>query len=117
MATTLEFNDILQSGQIETSGDVDYVVKVEATGLKPKTHYAYRFKTCDGGKTSLIGRTKTLPAEDDEVKQGVKIAVYSCVNYVEGFFNVYGMSACKEFVDYVLHLGYVGSPTLPRPIC
>ena len=41
--------------------------------------------------------------EDSE--QPIGLAVYSCSNYPNGYFNAYGNSARKDHVDYVLHLG------------
>jgi PhoD-like phosphatase, N-terminal domain len=49
------------SGQAFTSYDVDFTVKVEASGLKPDTQYWYRFSDCTNPKsTSPIGRTRTF---------------------------------------------------------
>lgn len=111
ISPTKDFANITDAGETVTTGDIDYTVKVDAQGLEPKTHYYYRFGSCgDGGESgdrgwSEVGRTKTLPAPDDPVQEGIKIAVYSCSNYAAGWFNVYGMSARKDSVDYVLHLG------------
>lgn len=110
ISATEDFMSVVDGGETETSGEVDYTVKVEAKGLRPFTTYWYRFRACGapaGGEVSEVGRTKTIPAEDDEVPGGLRFAVYSCANYAEGYFNAYGNVARKDSVDYVLHLGYV----------
>lgn len=114
ISTSSHFSNITNSGQTHTSGDVDYTVKIIADGLSPWTYYWYRFQSCDGAVVSDVGRTKTLPAEDDPVNDGARLAIYSCSNYAEGFFNVFGMSARKDSVDFVLHLGdYIYEMPLP----
>jgi alkaline phosphatase D len=51
----------VNSGQAFTSYDVDWTVKVEATGLKPDTKYFYQFADCTNPSTiSTVGRTRTL---------------------------------------------------------
>ena len=78
--------------------------QVEAGGLQPFTTYYYQFSVCGTNKTSPIGRTKTAPAENDNV-QNIGLAVYSCSQYQNGYFNAYGNAARKDNVDYVIHLG------------
>ncbi|KAH0610669.1 uncharacterized protein H6S33_012196 [Morchella sextelata] len=116
ISATEDFMSIADGGETETSGEVDYTVKVEAKRLRPFTTYWYRFRACGAsGEVSEVGRTKTIPAEDDEVPGGLRFAVYSCANYAEGYFNAYGNVARKDSVDYVLHLGdYIYE--LPLPI-
>lgn len=101
-----KFENILDNGETETSGEVDYTVKIEAGNLQPFSTYYYRFKSCDGKIVSDVGRTKTIPSEDDDTVEKLRFAVYSCANYAEGYFNAYGNVARKDSVDYVLHLGY-----------
>ncbi|KAL1638335.1 hypothetical protein SLS56_000143 [Neofusicoccum ribis] len=96
--------NVVTSGQAYTSSDIDYTVKVEATGLQPFTQYYYQFVVCDSDNSSPVGRTKTTPAPGDHVSN-VSIAVYSCSNYPFGFFNAFGNSVRKDSVDYILHLG------------
>jgi len=50
-----------------------------------------------------VGRTKTAPAENSETPLG--LAIYSCSNFPNGYFNAYGNAARKDDVDYVVHLG------------
>lgn len=107
ISDTEGFKRIFDSGEIETSGEVDYTVKVEAGNLQPFSTYYYRFKSCDGKIISDVGRTKTIPSEDDDTIEKLRFAVYSCANYAEGYFNAYGNVARKDSVDYILHLGYL----------
>ncbi|KAL8772471.1 MAG: hypothetical protein Q9209_002423 [Squamulea sp. 1 TL-2023] len=106
----------VSSGRAYTTGDIDYTVKVEATGLTPFTTYRYQFTVCGSNNTSPEGRTKTAPAEDANIDQ-VKLAVFSCSNYPVGYFNAYGNAARKAQQDYVVHLGdyiYEGATQGPR---
>ncbi|KAK3489867.1 PhoD-like phosphatase-domain-containing protein [Neurospora crassa] len=93
-----------RSGKAYTTSDIDFTVKVEAHGLKPWTLYNYQFNVCGSNNSSPVGKTKTAPAENDEVDE-VKLAVFSCSNHAKGFFNVYGNAARKGKHDYVVHLG------------
>ncbi|KAI0176326.1 PhoD-like phosphatase-domain-containing protein [Hypoxylon sp. FL1284] len=103
--------DVVSSGEAYTTSDIDYTVKVEATGLQPFTTYNYQFTICGSNKTSPVGRTKTAPPVDGNVSE-LRFAVFSCSNYPNGYFNAYGNAARKDEQDYILHLGdyiYEGS--------
>ncbi|KAI8964710.1 phosphodiesterase/alkaline phosphatase D precursor [Daldinia sp. FL1419] len=105
IGTTALLKDVVDSGRVYTSSDIDYTVKVEAKKLQPFTTYYYQFKVCNSKNASPIGRTKTIPSSNDEVSEPVRLAVYSCSNYPFGFFNAYGNPVRKDSVDYVIHLG------------
>ncbi|KAL5363030.1 PhoD-like phosphatase-domain-containing protein [Aspergillus floccosus] len=93
---------VVTKGRAYTTSDIDYTVKVEADGLKPFTTYWYQFNVCNSRVVSPMGRTKTAPkGRTDEVK----LAVHSCSNYPNGYFNAYGNVVRKDNVDYVVHLG------------
>ncbi len=52
----------IDSGEAFTSWDVDFTVKVEATGLKAESSYWYQFADCTApNSTSVVGATRTLP--------------------------------------------------------
>ncbi|KAJ8520400.1 hypothetical protein ONZ45_g2760 [Pleurotus djamor] len=52
----------VNSGDAFTSYEVDYTVKLEATGLQPDTTYFFQFHDCLNPQSlSPIGRTRTLP--------------------------------------------------------
>ncbi|KIW55151.1 hypothetical protein PV05_07456 [Exophiala xenobiotica] len=104
IASDNKLSSVVDSGTVYTSSDVDYTVKVEATHLSPFTQYWYQFTVCNSNQTSMVGRTKTTPAPNDNVS-GINLAVYSCSNFPFGFFNAYGNPVRKDSVDYVIHLG------------
>ncbi|KAJ9093940.1 hypothetical protein QFC20_007026 [Naganishia adeliensis] len=96
----------VSSGYAFTSYDVDFTVKVEATGLKASTYYSYQFANCaKPEQKSAIERTKTAPAKHGTNLETQKFAVYSCSNWPNGFFNAYRAPVDHQDVDYVLHLG------------
>ncbi len=99
VATDAAFTDIVSQGQTRTGPKKDFTVKVDARGLKPDTRYFYRFMA--EGTTSPTGRTRTLPGAGT---QHARMAVISCSNYPQGFFNVYKELAGRD-VDMILHLG------------
>ncbi|KAH7406864.1 phosphodiesterase/alkaline phosphatase D precursor [Phaeosphaeria sp. MPI-PUGE-AT-0046c] len=104
VASDKDLADVVDSGTVYTSSDVDFTVKVEAKNMKPYTTYYYQFAVCNSNNTSPVGRTKTTPNADDDVTE-VGLAVYSCANYPFGFFDSYGNVVRKDSVDYVVHLG------------
>ncbi|KAF2259358.1 hypothetical protein CC78DRAFT_537194 [Lojkania enalia] len=104
VATDEGCENVVDSGIVYTSSDIDYTVKVEAKGLQPFTTYYYQFAVCGSDNKSPLGRTKTTPNADDDVTK-IGVAVYSCSNYPFGFFNAFGNPVRKDSVDYVIHLG------------
>lgn len=99
LARDEDFAEVVSRGQTQTGPDRDYTVKVDATGLEPGQRYFYRFLS--EGIESPVGRTRTLMAGglDD-----VRLAVVSCSNFPQGYFNVYHAIAERE-LDAVVHLG------------
>ncbi|KAL9049370.1 MAG: hypothetical protein Q9162_007249 [Coniocarpon cinnabarinum] len=105
VSETRDLQAPVASGTAYTSSDIDFTIKVEASGLSPYTQYYYQFNICNSANnTSPLGRTKTTPGPDDDVDH-VGLSVYSCSNFPFGFFNAFGNSARKDSVDYVVHLG------------
>jgi len=100
VATDTAMTSIVQQGFFTTDSARDYTVKVDVTGLQAGTTYYYMF--AHGGRNSLRGRTKTLPAGN---VSRLKFAVVSCSNYEAGFFNGYGRIAERHDLAAVLHLG------------
>lgn len=88
------------SGVLITDASSDYTVKVDATGLQPNKFYFYQFQA--NGYKSVVGRTKTAPANDVD---SLRFAVVSCANYESGFFNVYKSLKERNDFDAVLCLG------------
>ncbi|RZG45018.1 alkaline phosphatase D family protein [Acinetobacter wuhouensis] len=98
IATDDKFNQIINTGKVQTTKAQDFTVKVDADKLKSGQAYYYRFKF--GSVISTVGRTKTLP----ETTSSVQFAVCSCSNYPAGYFYVYREMA-KQEVDAIIHLG------------
>jgi alkaline phosphatase D len=93
-----DFSTIVQSGDVSTSPEKDYTIKVDVAGLRPGTTYYYRFKALEA--TSPTGRTKTLSQQPNQIQ----LAIVSCSNWEFGYFNAYGALA-KNNLDAVIHLG------------
>lgn len=97
----------VQNGNVKTTEDVRFAVKVEATALQPYTQYYYRFQSCEGPDlgVSPVGAFKTLPAEDAEVDR-LRLAVFSCSNLPFGYFTAYKNAAGNaDRLDYIQHVG------------
>ncbi|TAE22240.1 MAG: T9SS C-terminal target domain-containing protein [Candidatus Kapaibacterium sp.] len=102
LATDTAFSRIAKSGEMRTNAERDYTVKVDVTGLEADKTYYYRFIGL--GQRSIIGRTKTLPA-DTAQNPHVRVVIMSCSSYPHGFFNAYARIAERNDLDVVLHLG------------
>jgi alkaline phosphatase D len=100
IATDVDFANIISNGEMLTNQAHDYTVKVDAINLIAGTQYFYRFTA--NGKTSVTGKTKTLP---EGAVSSAKLAVLSCANYPAGYFNVYNLTNTMDDLDAVLHLG------------
>ena len=92
------FAKIIAKGAAMAQPDLAHSVRVKVDGLAPGRHYWYRFMA--GDATSMIGRTKTLPANPDVVR----FATASCQHFEQGFFVAYDRMIEDE-PDFVLHLG------------
>ncbi|AZG74816.1 alkaline phosphatase D family protein [Shewanella livingstonensis] len=100
VATDSDFTQLVTNGQMTTTKERDYTVKVDAVGLEAGQQYFYRFKA--GNTVSEVGQTRTLP---EGSVASVKLAVMSCANFPAGYFNVYEMAAQQNDLDAVVHLG------------
>ncbi|KAK7466976.1 hypothetical protein VKT23_004039 [Stygiomarasmius scandens] len=102
---------IVDSGQAFTSYDVDFTVKVEASGLKPDTEYHFQFSDCSSpSSVSPIGKTRTIPNPNtpaNQVNNGhpLTLAVFSCSQFQAGWFNAYGFAAHNTSAQFFVHLG------------
>lgn len=93
------FEDRVAAAYYETGPERNYTFKVEAGGLEPATTYYYRWKAL--GRTSSIGRTKTMPVDAARLR----FAVASCASYGFGYFHSYREIAERADLDLVLHVG------------
>ncbi|KAI9216484.1 PhoD-like phosphatase-domain-containing protein [Blastocladiella britannica] len=102
VATDVDFKNIVKTGAVVTSSEVDFTVKVDATGLQPETKYFYRFLS--GGVASPVGKTKTLMLADAKV-DSFKAAILTCSNMPHGYFHAYGAIARDDSIDVAIHVG------------
>lgn len=92
--------DVVAAGQSEATAATDHSVKVDVTGLEPRTRYWYAFEAC--GERSVVARTQTLP---EGAVERIRFAQCSCAKFNAGFFNGYARIAERDDLDFVLHLG------------
>ncbi len=98
VASDQAFDKVVNSGNVKTSQDKDFTVKVDVERLKPGTYYYYRFKYKDS--YSITGRTKTLPENTSKFR----IAVVSCQNFGAGYYTAYKY-IIKDNPDLIVMLG------------
>jgi alkaline phosphatase D len=112
VALDQNFNQIVRSGFVFATPMLAHSVHIDADGLAPDSWYFYRFRVGDDW-TSPIGRTRTLPAEDSSPER-YRIALASCQNYKDGYYNAYAYLQREEvelvaFVgDYIYESGEAG---------
>jgi alkaline phosphatase D len=95
-----DFATRLAVGTFTTTADRDWTLTVDQTELEPGTTYYYRFSAL--GRTSPIGRTRTLPAGPTD---RFRFAACACSNYGAAYFHLYRHIAQRADLDLVLHLG------------
>jgi alkaline phosphatase D len=94
------FAAIVASGSAEASAARDYTVKVDAVGLAAGTAYWFRFEAL--GAASPVGRTRT---QQGPGAARLRLAIASCANITQGFWNAYAAIAQRGDLDAVVHLG------------
>jgi alkaline phosphatase D len=102
-----KFKEIIKSGIGSTNEMNDFTLQVEIQGLKDRTIYYYRFGSTNNKhsiKYSIIGRTNTIPCANENISN-LKLAVVSCANYPQGYFNVYKEVGKETDICCVVHLG------------
>jgi alkaline phosphatase D len=100
VATDTNFNNVVATGRVDALEANGFTAKVDATGLNAGTDYFYRF-VGDQNAFSPVGVTRTLPSS---AATSVKLAVFSCSLFAEGFFNAYD-AAARSDAQFALHLG------------
>lgn len=94
------FTQVVKRGSAVASAARDYTIKIDVKGLRSATRYFYRFEADNG--MSPVGRTRTLPTGS---VARVKLVVFSCTAFENGFFNAYREATTIADLDAVLHLG------------
>lgn len=102
VATDKSFRRIVRHGRVATSASRDHTVKVDADGLEPATWYYYRFRCA--GRTSRVGRTRTAPSPDADLRS-LRLGFTSCANWQAGYFAVYRGLAARDDLELIVHLG------------
>ena len=100
VSTDAEFTNIVHNGVYETDKNKDYTVKIDIQNLSSATLYYYRFSVND--TVSDIGKMKTLTIGSLD---SLKMVVFSCANYTNGYFNAYMEASKINDLDVSLHLG------------
>ncbi|MBV7257726.1 alkaline phosphatase D family protein [Pacificimonas sp. WHA3] len=101
LAEDAEFGRVVASGEATSSEASGHCAKAVLSGLSPATWYFYRFRA-PGGETSVVGRTRTLPAAGTDP---FAMAVMSCSNLPFGYFNAYAHAAMRNDLHLAVHLG------------
>ena len=101
----------------------DHCVKVELTGLAPRTSYLYFFVYRKNGIVYLshLGHTRTAPAPGDTAP--VRFAFFSCQDYEGRYYNTYAKLLLdhRDDIDFVAFIGdYIyetaGDPASQLPV-
>lgn len=102
VAKDANFTQRVAFGRFTTSPLTDHTVKIDVPGLKPYTHYFYRFHAIN--VYSPVGRTLTAPAVRAN-PASVRFGMVSCSNYEAGYFTAYRHLSQRDDLDFILHLG------------
>ena len=86
VATGADFRELVVDTEITVREEQDFTTRVFVDGLAADTRYFYRFVAPDG-TASRVGRSHTAPAP--EAARDLRIAVFSCQHYSDGFFSAY----------------------------
>lgn len=97
------FNNVIKEGYQTSNAENDFTIKTKVDGLEPSTFYYYRF-FIDKKASSTLGRTKTLPGEEEDIKS-FNIALVNCNNFQDGYFNAFEALSRRNDIDLVIHLG------------
>ncbi|MBA3523750.1 MAG: alkaline phosphatase D family protein [Geodermatophilaceae bacterium] len=97
-----QFRTLVSQGRTVARALTDHTVKIDVTGLTPYTQYYYRFQAL--GQVSPVGRTRTAPDVEGEVR-ALRLSLVSCSNFTGGYFTTYRAIARRDDLDFVLHVG------------
>lgn len=94
--------DIVARRQVTAEADADHTVRVVPIQLEPSTYYYYRFEY--DGITSQVGRTKTAPLPDADVR--VTMAMASCQDMIGRYWHSWKALLDENIeLDFVMWLG------------
>jgi alkaline phosphatase D len=112
VATDETFSKLVVNDTIDADPSWDYTVRHKVIGLDPATTYFYRFASA--ATNSMVGRTKTAPAEGAGVAQ-LKFAFISCQDWNANHWAAFD-EMLQEDLDFVVHLGDYIYETLPAHV-
>ena len=92
---------VVARGEATAEAETDHTLRVQVDGLSSGKTYWYRF-TARGVK-SVVGRTRTAPAPDADVK--VRLALASCQDFGGRYFHAWDALLERDDVDFVLFIG------------
>jgi alkaline phosphatase D len=102
VATDETFKQLVADGQITVDETTDWTVRIKPTGLAAYTQLYYRFVA--EKVQSDIGRTKTAPADDQDVN--VRFAFASCQDFIGRYYHSWqALLENEDPVDFVVFLG------------
>lgn len=109
LAEDSDFQSVIASKRANVDKRSDWTCRVVVEGLKPSTHYFYRF-TDGQGEGSRIGRTRTAPEETSSTL--ARFAFVSCQNANMGPLTPWRRMIFDDVakheqarIEFVLHLG------------
>lgn len=102
VARDREFTAPVAEGDALAQRALAHSVHPEVTGLDSATEYFYRFSVA--GRTSPVGRFRTLPAAGDRV-DAFTFAVASCQAWYHGYFTPWKHLVEEPDLDLILFVG------------
>lgn len=111
VASDSRFRQVVRSGIAHARPEYGHSVHVDVRGLRPDHTYWYRFR--QGDQLSPIGRTRTAPANDADLRS-LRWAFASCQNYQSGYFNAHQHLAAEDLA-FVAFLGDYIYESKPDP--
>lgn len=116
VATDPGFLQIVVEKAVVAHRNKDYTLRCFVSNLVPARYYYYRFvargddldsSQSEYAGVSRAGRTRTAPRHDADVP--LRLAVFSCQDYEQGFFTAYRhllqRDRAGESIDLCLHVG------------
>ena len=95
------FGNVVERRKVGSRRRFDHAVKARVRDLDPHERYFYRFEA--NGKSSEVGQFRTLPPPGS--RASIKIGVFSCQDYVAGYFTGHAGLLAEDDLDIVVCLG------------
>ena len=95
------FDRVVERRKIRSQKRFDHAFKARVRGLDPHERYFYRFEA--NGENSEVGHFRTLPPPGSRAT--MRIGVFSCQDYVAGFFTGHEGLLAEDDLDLVVCLG------------